>query len=80
MLPRFVDPLPLPPVLEPDGVRPDPGDATRQVDYYRIAMREAECRFHRDVQPAKVWGYAGIASRSTAPRRVLCEAAAGESF
>ncbi len=69
LLPRFVDPLPLPPVLVPDGVRPDPGDATRQVDYYRVAMREGECRFHRDVPPAKVWGYAGIVPGPTIETR-----------
>ena len=68
-LPRFVDPLPIPPVLEPDGVRPDPGDATRMLDYFRIAMRETELRFHRDVPAAKVWGYGGIVPGPTIEAR-----------
>jgi spore coat protein A len=59
-LARFVESLPVPPVLKSDGVRPDPTDPARQVDYYRVAMRQSELRFHRDAPPARVWGYAGL--------------------
>lgn len=59
-LARFVDRLPIPPVLKPDGVRPDPTEPGAELAYYRIAMREAECRFHRDVPPARVWSYGGV--------------------
>jgi spore coat protein A len=68
-LARFVDPLPIPPVLKPSGVRPDPGDPTRQLDYYRVSMREGESRFHRDVPPARVWGYEGVVPGPTIETR-----------
>ncbi len=58
-LARFVDPLPLPTVLVPDGTRPDPGDPTRQLPYYRIAMRAVSQSVHRDLPPTRVWAYGG---------------------
>jgi len=58
-LAHFVDPLPLPRVLEPSGVRPDPDDPATPISYYRVPMVEAELRFHRDVPPARVWSYGG---------------------
>jgi spore coat protein A len=48
----FVDPLPLPPVLTP--VAHEDG-APR----YRVAMREAEVRVHRDLPPTRMWTYEG---------------------
>jgi len=59
-LARWVDPLPIPPVLKPEGTRPDPGDPAAQVPHYRVAMREAETRVHRDVPPTRVWSYGGV--------------------
>jgi spore coat protein A len=59
-LARFVDALPIPPVLKPDGLRPDPdASGSAQLPYYRVAMREAPVRVHRDVQPTRVWSYGG---------------------
>src|SRR5580658_2472197 len=58
-LARFVDPLPIPSVLKPDGTRPDPDAPTESIAYYRIAMREADVAVHRDVPPTRVWGYGG---------------------
>jgi spore coat protein A len=58
-LARFVDPLPIPAVLEPDAVRPDPDDPRRRVDYYRVAMRVAEGQVHRDLLPTRFWTYGG---------------------
>ena len=58
-LARFVDPLPIPPVLKPDGQRPDPTDANRSLPYYRVAMREAPVSVHRDVPATRMWTYAG---------------------
>jgi spore coat protein A len=58
-LAKFVDPLPIPEVMKPEGTRPDPTDPSRQVPYYRVAMRPAEVRIHRDVPPTRVWSYAG---------------------
>jgi len=58
-LARFVDPLPIPPVLKPDGTRADPGAPGREIPYYRVPMREVSVAVHRDVPPTRVWTYAG---------------------
>jgi len=58
-LARFVDPLPIPPVKKPDGTRPDPFDARRQIPFYRVSMREARVRVHRDVPATSFWTYDG---------------------
>ncbi|MFI1098270.1 multicopper oxidase family protein [Streptomyces sp. NPDC020917] len=50
-LEKYVDPLPTPLTAVPDpSVYPG-------ADYYEITMREGEWRFHRDLGPARVWGY-----------------------
>ena len=56
-LARFVDPLALPPIAKPVGTRDDPRG--RATPLYRVSMREAEMRIHRDVPPARVWSYGG---------------------
>ena len=58
-LARFVDPLPIPKVKQPDGTRPDPHDARRQIPFYRVSMREAHVRVHRDVPATSFWTYDG---------------------
>ncbi len=58
-LARFVDPLPIPRVLEPTGTRPDPRDPSLAVPSYRVAMRLAEVLVHRDLPPTRMWGYEG---------------------
>jgi spore coat protein A len=58
-LARYVDVLPIPPVLTPRGTRPDPTDPGRQLPYYRVAMREAAVRVHRDLPPTRAWTYGG---------------------
>jgi spore coat protein A len=58
-LARFVDPLPIPPVLAPEGSRPDPTNPRASLPYYRVAMREAEVKLHRDLPPTRVWTYGG---------------------
>ncbi|WP_405590094.1 multicopper oxidase family protein [Streptomyces sp. NBC_01190] len=50
-LAKFVDALPVPLTAVPDPTV-YPG-----ADYYDITMREGIWRFHRDLGPAKVWGY-----------------------
>jgi spore coat protein A len=57
-LARWVDPLPIPEIARSE-LRPDPQHAGRQIAYYRIAMREAWMRVHRDLPPARFWGYDG---------------------
>jgi len=56
-LARFVDPLPIPPLAVPTGVKPSPADATTQIPYYRIVMRQFQARVHRDIPPTTFWGY-----------------------
>src|SRR5579863_2642786 len=58
-LARFVDPLPVPRTLAPNGTRPDPRDPTEQVPFYKVAMTEVVGKIHRDVPPTRFWGYGG---------------------
>jgi spore coat protein A len=46
-LPRFVDPLPRLPVAKPRAGK------------YRLVMREAELRLHRDLPPTRLWTFDG---------------------
>jgi spore coat protein A, manganese oxidase len=58
-LARFVDPLPVPRVLAPEGTRPDARDPGASLPYYRVSMREAEVHVHRDLPPVRMWTYDG---------------------
>ena len=58
-LARFVDPLPVPPVLRATEQRPDPHDSGRQLSYLKIEMRPADVRVHRDLPPTRMWSYGG---------------------
>ncbi len=40
----YVDPLPVPPIAQPSGMRPSPDDTGLKLPYYRMAMREMECK------------------------------------
>jgi spore coat protein A, manganese oxidase len=55
----FADPLPVPPIARPVGLRPSPNDPSRKVPYYRIEMREFAHKLHRDLPPTRLWGYNG---------------------
>lgn len=56
----FVDALPLPPVLRPVGVAPNPHGRDRFSPYYEVPMMQATQKLHRDLPPTKVWGYGGM--------------------
>jgi spore coat protein A len=58
-LARYVDPLPIPPILRGGETRPDPEHPGRTLPYHRIAMREAWANVHRDLPPTRFWGYDG---------------------
>ena len=58
-LPAFVDPLPVPAVAHAAGTRPNPDDSKEQIPYYRMAMREATVKVHRDLPPTKMWTLGG---------------------
>jgi spore coat protein A, manganese oxidase len=53
----FVDPLPIPTILHPEGQRSSPLDPTTKVPYYRLSMRQEETRLHRDLKPTRFWGF-----------------------
>ena len=54
-LPAFVDPLPLPPLLQPSGRRPHPHHSGETIPWYRIAVRERQVKIHRDLPPTRMW-------------------------
>jgi spore coat protein A, manganese oxidase len=58
-LPRFVDPLPIPPRARSLGLRSSPEDSGLKLPYYRMEMRECLAKLHRDLKPTRQWGYAG---------------------
>src|SRR6202012_2864024 len=39
------------------GHRPDPHDQKKQIAYYKIAMRQAEVKLHRDLPATRLWAY-----------------------
>jgi spore coat protein A len=58
-LARFVDRLPIPTTRKPDGLRPDPDAPETSLPYYRVSMRAAPVKVHRDVPPTPMWTYDG---------------------
>jgi len=61
VLEPFVDALSIPAVARPVAGLPG-GEAS-----YRIAMREFQHRFHRDLPPSTVWGFGGGTTGGTIP-------------
>jgi len=59
-LARYVDPMPILPIAHPIGTRPHPNDPSTRVPFYRIQMRESFTQLHRDLKPARQWGFAGV--------------------
>jgi FtsP/CotA-like multicopper oxidase with cupredoxin domain len=51
-LEKFVQPLPIPSVREPDGKR-------KGADYHEISLREFEQQVHPDLPPTTFWGFDG---------------------
>ena len=51
-LEKFVQPLPIPKVREPDG-------RWRGKDYYNIPMKEVEKKVHPNLPPTTLWGFDG---------------------
>jgi spore coat protein A, manganese oxidase len=58
-LARFVDPLPLPVVVHPQGDRAVPGKPSERVPFYRVSMRAIASKLHRDLPPTELWSYGG---------------------
>lgn len=59
-LAAFVDELPIPSAARAQGVAPDPEHPGQKIPLYRIGMREADVRVHRDLPPTRMWGYEGL--------------------
>jgi spore coat protein A, manganese oxidase len=55
-LAKFVDPLPLPPVLKRTATRTHVGE---RVPYYRVEMRQIAQKLHRDLPPTSLWAFGG---------------------
>jgi spore coat protein A len=53
-LTKFVDPLPIPEIAKAAGTRLV---SSVKVPYFRIPMRQVECKLHRDLPPARLWCY-----------------------
>jgi spore coat protein A, manganese oxidase len=53
----FVDPLPIPRVLQSGELRPTPENPAVKLPYYRLAMRQFEAKVHRDVKATRLWGF-----------------------
>ena len=61
----FVDPLPLPVRLEPQGRRSvERNTEHNAVDapYYRIDVKEIHAKLHRDLPPSRMWSYGDTAA------------------
>ena len=58
-LKQFVDPLPIPAVVQSAGIRPDPHDPSRHLPFYRMTMEEVHQKVHRDLPPTRMWGFNG---------------------
>jgi spore coat protein A len=56
-LARFVDPLPIPAIVKPSGMRTSPANPEAHVPFYRVSMREFQAKVHRDVKATTFWGY-----------------------
>jgi spore coat protein A len=52
-LEKFVDALPIPPVLKPKG-------KLDGIPYYEVTMKQVKQKLHRDLPPTTVWGYNGM--------------------
>lgn len=68
-LDRFVDPLPIPALMKPAGLRPSPANPAAQIPYYRVAMEQCQAKVHRDVPPTTFWGYDGACPGPTLEAR-----------
>jgi spore coat protein A len=68
----FVDPLPLPELMHPEGKRSSAVHQAVDAPYYKIRIREVSCRMHRDLPPTRMWSYGS----SSAP--ILFEARSRE--
>src|ERR1700733_12441825 len=53
---KFADSLPIPEIIKPAALRTVPGHSAK-VPYFRVPMRQLECKLHRDLPAARLWCY-----------------------
>lgn len=77
-LTKFVDPLPIPPIAQPEAsISSSISSSASSSTSYRISMQAIEHRAHRDLPPAQWWGYGGsipgptIETRSGQPVQIV---------
>ena len=58
-LARYVDPLPIPAIMQKSGLQPSPHDPATHIPYYRVPMRQFKARVHRNMPATTLWGYGG---------------------
>src|SRR5262245_25069857 len=68
-LEKFVDPLPIPAVLQANGKRADPEQAGHLLPFYRMAMSAIVQKIHRDVPATRFWGFHGTSPGPTIESR-----------
>ena len=56
-LESFVDPLPMPQVLQPTGIRSSAVHNAADAPYFRVPIREVQHSMHRDLPPARQFSY-----------------------
>jgi spore coat protein A, manganese oxidase len=56
-LAKFVDPLPISAVAQPQGKKPSPADPKLSVPLYRIQAQATESKVHRDLPATKFWSF-----------------------
>ena len=55
----FVDPLPIPAIAQPAGIRSSPDDSKQQIPFYRLPIAESTVKVHRDLPPTRMWTIGG---------------------
>jgi len=68
-LEKYQDALPIPRVVAPSGVRPDPARPGSKIPYYRLSMRQIQSKIHRDVMPTRLWGFGNASPGPTIETR-----------
>jgi spore coat protein A, manganese oxidase len=56
-LAQFVDPLPIPEIVQSTGHRPSLVDPKQSILFYRIQAQPIATKVHRDLQPTKFWSF-----------------------
>jgi len=68
-LPKFVDPLIVPPVAHSSGLKPSPFHTEIMAPLYRISLREVMQRIHRDLPATRMWGFGSTSPGPTIEAR-----------